>query len=242
MTRYCVPIEDLGRIEETYIIVSGPHPSPELCTLACDATNLLTNGDFSLPASVGCTGLQNDSRQRDLAAPPWYFNNNCTTHYYCDPATPGYQTNRFVGFNWYQNNCAIQQPVSTVAGQTYSCSFDMGSQPGYNQFDLGTRHIEVVVYALTPSELEQIQTWPSGIDDSITVQPFSQTILQTSFSVPPLITTNTYEGLGWQTKSFSFTATSAATLIRFRAMNTLVGSPNDEVSNVVIDNVSLTIS
>ena len=95
-----------------------------------------------------------------------------------------------------------------------------------------------MIYGLTPTEMSDLQNW-SGPAEPISAGPY-QVIYQTHFAIPRLNVPNTYEGLGWQTKSFSFSSTTTATLIRFRVMDTRLGSPSTQNSSIALDNVIMT--
>lgn len=185
-----------------------PTPTPTLTNTPTASSipangSILLNGDFELPSSLSgvCNGIGIDSRQGFLAAPPWYIFNNCNiqSFRYCDNNVAH---NRYVAMGWTANLGYIEQTMSTVPGREYECRFSMGCSPGYNSFGFSTRTVRAIVHEGT-SNIPPSWSWGTTIFDS-------------NFSINNVVTGNTYNSLGWQNKSFKFTAISNTTTLRFQ--------------------------
>jgi Protein of unknown function (DUF642) len=170
----------------------------EITTTLAPCVNLITNGDFSSPSSLNgrCINSIGADNRQDIngivqVAPPWYLwpSGNVLSFHYCNNSLPN---NRFVDLGPSGNDVYLIQPILTVIGTTYTCSFDMGCSPGYNGLNLTSRSLDVVV------------------DD-----------ISRTFNIDNVITGNTYESLGWVRKSFQFTATHSITSIVFQSRNDL---------------------
>lgn len=173
--------------------------------------NMVINSLFSrqvLPgkcnASTGSIGIA-DTVANSIS--PWISSNaNVISMSYCNRIEA---YNPFVSLGPASGSGYIEQTFSTASGYDYLVEFQLGNAPGFS-------------------------TTADKIARVILTNENNQNIYDQLFSTPAVTTSTRYNSLGWQAKSFVFTANSSATKIRFASPNPLLSSGGAAIDRVII--------
>jgi hypothetical protein len=125
--------------------------------------------------------------------------------------------NPFISLGAASGSGYVEQSFQTIPNNIYGVDFQLGNSPGFSS--TGERMAKAIVY------------------DSSGLEIFTQI-----FNTRSVKASNTYAGLGWQTKSFKFTANSNSSKIRFESPDPLISQGGAAIDSVIITRATYSTS
>lgn len=172
--------------------------------------NIIKNNSFNRQTLTGsCSSNIGTITKSINYGSPWTVSNsaNLISMSICNNLDP---YNPFASLGPASGSGFIEQTFSTVSGYDYLIEFAMGNAPGFNT--LTDRMARVSLIDNTNNE----------------------TLYNQLFNIKSINTGVTYNSLGWQTKTLSFTANSNATTIKFSSPASGVSQGGAAIDNVII--------
>jgi hypothetical protein len=179
--------------------------------------NLINNSLFSRKTLPGkcdnSTGFVGKATIDINSISPWIISGSDVSVISMSYCNKSEQYNPFVSLGASSGSGYIEQSFNTVSGYDYLVEFKMGNTPGFTS---------------TSDKMAKVSLSNSN----------NQTIYDQIFAIKSVVVGKTYASLGWQSKSFVFTANSATTKIRFSSPNSAISAGGSTIDHVIVTRVT----